>query len=103
MTHVNGICELCKCRCVDFVEQFFCNCVKMCSRREKIWNMVSNQYEIALEVKLHNLSDYNLFNVLFGGTILFFSDAPFEHMDLYMAYCIWHIDMHGISLFTPIY
>ena len=55
MTHVNGTCELCKCRCVDFVEHFFCNCIKMSSRREKFWNMVSNQYDIALEVQLHNL------------------------------------------------
>ena len=71
MTHVNGICELCKCRsCVDFVEHFFC--VKMCSRREKFWNMVSNQYEIAVEVELHNLSDYDFVNALLGGKIPFF-------------------------------
>ena len=101
MTNVSGICELCKCRCVDFVEQFFYNCVKMCSHREKFWNMVSNQYEIALEVQLHNLSDYNFVNALLGGTIHFFSDAPFEHIQI--SSCIWHIDMLGISLFTPIY
>ena len=80
MTHVNGIYELCKCRCVDIVEHFFCNCVKMCSRREKFWNMVSKQHEIALEVELHSLSDYNLVYDPLGGSLHFFSDAPFEHM-----------------------
>ena len=90
-------------RMCRFCRAFLCNCVKMCSRREIFWNMVSNQYEIALEVELHQ-SDYNFVNALLGGTIPFFSDAPFEHMHfIQISYCIWHIDMVGISLFTPIY
>ena len=70
----------------------------MCSRRERFWNMVSNQYEIALEVELHSLSDYNFVNALLGGTIHFVSDAPFEQMNfIQMGSCIWHIDMIGAN------
>ena len=66
--------------------------------------MVSNQYKIALEVELHNLSDYNFVNALLGGTNHFFSDAPFEHMHfIQISSCIWYNKKLGISLFNPIH
>ena len=80
MTNVKAVCELFKCICADFVVHYFCDCRELYVRREKFWNLVSNNYEIELELELHNQPDELFVNSLLGGDIQYFSQAPNKRM-----------------------
>ena len=63
MTNVKAVCELFKCTCADFVVHYFC--VHYCctllrelyARRENFWDLLTNNYEIELDLELHNQLD----------------------------------------------
>ena len=80
MTNVKAVCELCKCTCADFVVHYFCDCGKLYASREKLWDLISNNYEIELELELHNQPDELFVNSLLGGDIQYFSQSPNERM-----------------------
>ena len=65
--------------CTDIAVHYFCECRELYPRREKFWDLVSNNYEIELELELHNQPD-EIFVI--GRDIQYFSQAPNERMIL---------------------
>ena len=103
MTNVKTVCELCKCTCADFVVHYFCDCGELYARREKFWDLISNNYKIELELELHNQPDEYFVNSLLGGDIQYFSQSPNERMIfICLSSYIWYHEYEQ-PIFTTIY
>ena len=47
--------------------------------REKFWDFIANNFDIELEVELHNLNDIDFVYTLFGVNLNFFSESANDH------------------------
>ena len=50
----------------------FCECQIIIHIREKFWDFVANNFDIELDVELHNLRDSDFVHSLFGANLHFY-------------------------------
>ena len=85
------VCNLCNRQCKDLNVHLFCECQNVTHIREKFWDFIANNFDIELEVELHNLTDTDFVYSLFGANLNFFSESANHHLFfLKSSACLWY-------------
>ena len=72
-------CTLCNLPCTDFAKHLLCVCSNVDEKRERLWDYISCNYDVTLEVELFNKSDEDFVNCILGGKLEFFQDNLHGH------------------------
>ena len=86
--NTTSVCNLCNRQCKDLNVHLVCKCQNIIHIRETFWDFVANNFDIELEVELHDLPTLTLFISLFW---CFFSESANDHLFFSKVVCMFKV------------